>query len=254
MRWRTARSRWQPCPAALPMCGPDRSACRFPRRSTAPSWPMQPDRFARASSARLIWAAPTSATFYCGQAQGWMPTSLPRSSRARRGSNAGASPATACAPCGMPLQYRGTPMTIEMDDQPPLRDRALMVLISNIQLYAGIVRPSPEARVDDGLLDVCIFKGTGFAYTARHFISIAAGRAAQNPQLLNLRGRHIRSQRQTAHCRACRRGTDRRHSDRRAGRAARAARHRAADHAGGAVYRLDFEREGRCVICVGCCY
>src|SRR5512143_1217326 len=90
------------------------------------------------------------------------------------------------------VQYRGTPMTIEIDDQPPLRDRALMVLISNIQLYAGIVRPSPEARVDDGLLDVCIFKGTSFAYTVRHFISIAAGRSAQNPQLINRRGRHIR--------------------------------------------------------------
>ena len=89
------------------------------------------------------------------------------------------------------VQYRGTPMVIELDDQPPLRDRVLMVLISNIQLYAGIVRPSPDARADDGLLDVCIFKGTSFAYTARHFISIAVGRAAQNPQLLNLRGRHI---------------------------------------------------------------
>jgi diacylglycerol kinase family enzyme len=54
------------------------------------------------------------------------------------------------------------------------------------------VRPSREARVDDGWLDVCLFKGTSFAYTARHFISIALGRAAQNPQLINLRGRQIR--------------------------------------------------------------
>jgi YegS/Rv2252/BmrU family lipid kinase len=90
------------------------------------------------------------------------------------------------------VQYRGTPMTIEVDDQPPRRDRVLMVLISNIQLYAGIVRPSPEARVDDGWLDVCIFQGTSFAYTARHFVSIALGRTAQDPQLINLRGRHIR--------------------------------------------------------------
>ncbi len=89
-------------------------------------------------------------------------------------------------------RYRGTPMTIKLDDQPPLRDRALMVLISNIQLYAGIVRPSPEACIDDGLLDVCIFKGTSFAYTARHFISIALGRSAQDPQLINRRGRRIR--------------------------------------------------------------
>jgi diacylglycerol kinase (ATP) len=89
-------------------------------------------------------------------------------------------------------QYRGTPMTIRIDDQRVWRGRTLMVLISNIQLYAGIVRPSPAARVDDGWLDVCIFKGTSFAYTARHFISIALGQAAQNPQLVNTRGRHLR--------------------------------------------------------------
>jgi YegS/Rv2252/BmrU family lipid kinase len=88
-------------------------------------------------------------------------------------------------------QYRGTPMTIEVDDQPLLRARALMVLISNIQLYAGIVCPSREARIDDGWLDVSIFKGTSFAYTARHFTSIALGRAAQNPQLIHLRSRQI---------------------------------------------------------------
>ncbi len=90
------------------------------------------------------------------------------------------------------VQYRGTPMTIEIDDQPAWRGRTLMVLISNIQLYAGIVRPSPDAHVDDGWLDVCIFQGASFAYTARHFISIALGRNAQNPQLINTRGRHIR--------------------------------------------------------------
>ncbi len=90
------------------------------------------------------------------------------------------------------VQYRGTPMTIEIDDQVPRYDRALMVLISNIQLYAGIVRPSREARVDDGLLDVCLFKGTSFAYTIRHFSSIALGFSAQNPQLINLRGQRIR--------------------------------------------------------------
>jgi diacylglycerol kinase (ATP) len=90
------------------------------------------------------------------------------------------------------LRYRGTPMTIEIDDQPPRHDRAVMVLISNIQLYAGIVRPSPAAHVDDGLLDVCIFKGTSFAYTAWHFGSIALGRSAHNPELIQLRGRHIR--------------------------------------------------------------
>ena len=90
------------------------------------------------------------------------------------------------------IHYRGTPMTIELDDQLLKYDRVVMVVISNIQLYAGIVRPSPDARVDDGLLDVCIFKGNSFVYTASHFISIALGQARQNPRLINLRSQHIR--------------------------------------------------------------
>ena len=90
------------------------------------------------------------------------------------------------------LQYRGTPMLITIDDRPAIRTRALMVLISNIQLYAGIVRPSPEARIDDGLLDVCVFKGTRLAYALQQFLSIVLGRAAQDPQLLSTQGRQIR--------------------------------------------------------------
>ena len=89
------------------------------------------------------------------------------------------------------LQYRGVPMKVKVDDRQE-SCRAVMVLISNIQLYGGIMRPTPNARVDDGLLDVCIFKGKGFRYTARHFASIAAGLTEQNSQLMHLRGRRIR--------------------------------------------------------------
>ena len=73
------------------------------------------------------------------------------------------------------VQYRGTPMTIAIDDQPAWRGRTLMVLISNIQLYAGIVRPSPEARVDDGWLDVCIFQGRQFRLHGAAFHQHRAG-------------------------------------------------------------------------------
>lgn len=89
------------------------------------------------------------------------------------------------------LTYRGASVTLTIDDQPPQHYRAVLVLISNIPLYAGIVKPSPAARVDDGWLDVCVFKGNGFAYTARHFTSIALGRSQQNTELIQLRGRHI---------------------------------------------------------------
>ena len=111
------------------------------------------------------------------------------------------------------LQYRGTPMTIEIDDQPPRRDRALMVLISNIQLYAGIVRPSPEARVDDGLLDVCIFKGNEFCVHGQAFHQHCCGAGGAEPAVdQSARPAHSR-QRQTTHGGSRRRRTDRLYPD-----------------------------------------
>jgi hypothetical protein len=81
--------------------------CRLLPRSHAQ--PMQRDRSAPVSAARSIWVALTSAIFCCGPAPGWTLTSRPRSSRARRGSNAGESPATVCARCGMPLNIGARP-------------------------------------------------------------------------------------------------------------------------------------------------
>ena len=98
------------------------------------------------------------------------------------------------------LEYRGTPMTITIDDQLPVQERVLMVLISNVQLYAGLVRLAPQARLDDGWLDVCIFEGAHLAYAVRQFMSIMLRRAAYNPQLSTTRGRlvHIAAKHPTA--------------------------------------------------------
>jgi diacylglycerol kinase (ATP) len=72
-----------------------------------------------------------------------------------------------------------------------VRGRALLVLVSNIQQYAGLINVAREARMDDGLLDVFIFKGLGFPYVLRHALKMLSNRHLQDPKVVHCQARHI---------------------------------------------------------------
>ncbi|MGQ9516920.1 MAG: diacylglycerol/lipid kinase family protein [Anaerolineae bacterium] len=98
--------------------------------------------------------------------------------------------AFAIAAVAQTLSLTGTKMYIEMDGR-KLERRALLLVASNIQLYAGFLRIAPMASLTDGLLDVCIFQGyTGLsAYT--HFFSILLGLHTRNPEVTYHQVRHL---------------------------------------------------------------
>lgn len=73
-----------------------------------------------------------------------------------------------------------------------VRGRSLLILVSNIQQYAAYFKIAHEAKVDDGLLDVFIFKGFGFPYVVRHVIRIASNRHLQNPQVVHRQAREVK--------------------------------------------------------------
>lgn len=89
------------------------------------------------------------------------------------------------------LQFRGTRMLVAVDDQ-RISCRALMVLVSNAQLYGGIAEIAPEAIMDDGILDVRIYKGDSFWQMLRHLLRAILRQRAPDPQLIQVRGQHIR--------------------------------------------------------------
>ncbi len=76
--------------------------------------------------------------------------------------------------------YRGKRATILAGDK-RIRRRVTLALAANAQLYGGIVRVAPNARVDDGLLDFVIFKGTGFWLTAWHIVGVFFGAHLRDP-------------------------------------------------------------------------
>jgi diacylglycerol kinase (ATP) len=66
-----------------------------------------------------------------------------------------------------------------------VRGRTLLVLVSNIQQYAGWFKVARRARVDDGQLDVLVFKGMGFPYVVRHVLKVISNRYLQDPRVVH---------------------------------------------------------------------
>jgi len=86
--------------------------------------------------------------------------------------------------------FHGVRTTVVVDGR-VFKGRSLFILISNAQLYGGLLRITPQAQVDDGLLDVVIFNGVGPQYTLRHLLRILGGRHLQDPSVKFRRARRV---------------------------------------------------------------
>jgi len=89
------------------------------------------------------------------------------------------------------VEFYGVRTVVVVDNKKVIKGRSLFILISNAQLYGGVLRIAPEARLDDGLLDVVIFNGVGPQYTLRHLFSVLGGRHLQDPSVKFLRARRV---------------------------------------------------------------
>jgi diacylglycerol kinase (ATP) len=85
----------------------------------------------------------------------------------------------------------GTRTRLWIDDELVYR-RSILTVISNSQLYGGLVRIATDARLDDGLLDVDVFAGTGFGSVIRTALGIVTGLHVRDPRHSFYRGCAIR--------------------------------------------------------------
>lgn len=68
----------------------------------------------------------------------------------------------------------------------------LLILISNCRRFAGgEVLLNPEARLDDGLFEVFLFRGYGAAQTVSLLWQVWRGQHENNPDIVVLKGRHV---------------------------------------------------------------
>lgn len=87
------------------------------------------------------------------------------------------------------LKFRGVRATVTIDGK-RVRGRVAFVVVTNIQMYAS-VQLTPDARLNDGWLDICVFEGLGWLDAIRHIGQLAFRRHFADPQVKFYRGREI---------------------------------------------------------------
>jgi diacylglycerol kinase (ATP) len=81
-------------------------------------------------------------------------------------------------------EFRGVRSNIVIEGR-HIRTRALLAVAANIQLYAAFFQIAPQARMDDGLLDIFIFKGLGFGYALKYALQSVKGRHVDSPDVMH---------------------------------------------------------------------
>ena len=87
--------------------------------------------------------------------------------------------------------FAGARVWVEMDGE-HFRDRAVLITVNNTRLYAGVIQMAPRACLDDGLLDVCIFRGHNVTQAFfRYTLSVLSRRHIYDPRIRYHQARHI---------------------------------------------------------------
>jgi diacylglycerol kinase family enzyme len=87
--------------------------------------------------------------------------------------------------------YKSARVWLTLDGQVKKEIRASLIVVSNIRLYGGLLALGTRAYVDDGKLDVCVFKGEGLFNYAQHFFKIATGQHLRDPQIEYYQARKV---------------------------------------------------------------
>jgi diacylglycerol kinase (ATP) len=78
------------------------------------------------------------------------------------------------------FQYSGTDAWLNLDGK-VIKVSTPFIVVSNIQLYGGMIAIGAKACVNDAMLDVCIFKGGGFFTFVRQAMRVLAHKHLQDP-------------------------------------------------------------------------
>ena len=79
-------------------------------------------------------------------------------------------------------KYSGTDVCLNLDGK-VVRVSTPLIVVSNIQLYGGMIAIGSKACVNDAMLDVCIFKGGGFFTFVQHAVKLLSHRHLQDPKI-----------------------------------------------------------------------
>lgn len=87
--------------------------------------------------------------------------------------------------------YRPRPFRVCVDDRAPVESDAWLIAIGNGPIYGGGMRIAPDARLDDGALDVCLIGPLSIPSFALNFPRVFRGTHVAHPAVTTLRGRVV---------------------------------------------------------------
>jgi len=79
-------------------------------------------------------------------------------------------------------RYSGTDVCLNLDGK-VVKVSTPLIVVSNIQLYGGMIAIGAKACVNDARLDVCIFKGGGFLTFVQQAAKVFAHKHLQDPKV-----------------------------------------------------------------------
>jgi diacylglycerol kinase (ATP) len=78
--------------------------------------------------------------------------------------------------------YRSAEVKLVLDGNVKRVDASLIV-VSNVQFYAGLMALGAQAHIDDGKLDVCVFREEGLVNYVQYILKIALGQHLDDPRI-----------------------------------------------------------------------
>lgn len=93
---------------------------------------------------------------------------------------------------GKLFAFKGARMRVTCDDGEALQTESQVVTVSNAPLFGKNMLIAPDAKADDGLLEVALYDGMGKVELERHFLAISEGRRVDDPRVTFRRARRVR--------------------------------------------------------------
>ncbi len=84
------------------------------------------------------------------------------------------------------------PVSIELDDQPAIQAHSQIITISNAPMMGKNIMMAPDAKMDDGYLDVAVFNEMTKTELLQYFIAASNGSRAENPKIQYFRAQRVR--------------------------------------------------------------
>lgn len=88
--------------------------------------------------------------------------------------------------------FSSTAVTIQCDNEAARRSQTHLVMIANAPLFGNNMLIAPEAKIDDGLLDVVIYEGMELVDLTSYFFGISSGGRVNDGRVHTYRARRVR--------------------------------------------------------------